>query len=127
MRKKELRTRNEILRQESAEANQLAANQVKRVNELRMQIAFLERDLDAAPNHNDNGHASIHGTTTSPAQESDLKACPDCAENVRTAARKCRYCGYRFDAVELSWSGDPSGATSNGSASVAQLGTASGR
>lgn len=30
-------------------------------------------------------------------QEDDLKACPDCAEYVRDAARVCRYCGYRFD------------------------------
>jgi hypothetical protein len=26
-----------------------------------------------------------------------MKACPDCAELVLEAARKCRYCGYRFD------------------------------
>jgi hypothetical protein len=26
-----------------------------------------------------------------------MKACPDCAEMVLPAARKCRYCGYRFD------------------------------
>ena len=25
------------------------------------------------------------------------KQCPDCAEQVLAAARKCRYCGYRFD------------------------------
>lgn len=25
------------------------------------------------------------------------KHCPDCAEPVLAAARKCRYCGYRFD------------------------------
>lgn len=25
------------------------------------------------------------------------KRCPDCAELVLAAARKCRYCGYRFD------------------------------
>ena len=27
----------------------------------------------------------------------DQKRCPDCAELVLAAARKCRYCGYRFD------------------------------
>ncbi len=25
------------------------------------------------------------------------KQCPDCAEQVLAAARRCRYCGYRFD------------------------------
>jgi hypothetical protein len=28
-----------------------------------------------------------------------LKACPDCAEEVRAAARKCRFCGYLFSEV----------------------------
>lgn len=31
--------------------------------------------------------------TTGPAS----KVCPDCAEEVKAAARKCRFCGYRFD------------------------------
>lgn len=26
----------------------------------------------------------------------EYKRCPDCAEQVLAAARKCRYCGYRF-------------------------------
>jgi hypothetical protein len=29
--------------------------------------------------------------------DSEHKQCPDCAEQVLVAARKCRYCGYRFD------------------------------
>ena len=31
------------------------------------------------------------------ADERAMKPCPDCAEMVLEAARKCRYCGYRFD------------------------------
>jgi hypothetical protein len=27
----------------------------------------------------------------------ETKICPDCAESVLAAARKCRFCGYRFD------------------------------
>lgn len=27
----------------------------------------------------------------------DSKVCPDCAEQVKAAARKCRFCGYRFE------------------------------
>jgi hypothetical protein len=34
--------------------------------------------------------------TPSPAE---FKTCPDCAEEVRAAARKCRFCGYAFSDV----------------------------
>lgn len=124
MRKKDLRARNDMLRRELADANQLAAMQVKRLNEPRMEITFLERDREIAADH--NGHAS-NGASPSPAQEPDLKPCPDCAESVRSAARKYRYCGYRFDGVERAWSSHQAqDGGSNGSASVARLGTVSG-
>ena len=28
----------------------------------------------------------------------ETKVCPDCAEDVKAAARVCRFCGFRFDA-----------------------------
>jgi hypothetical protein len=36
--------------------------------------------------------------TEESADEADSKLCPDCAERVKADARKCRFCGYRFDA-----------------------------
>ena len=31
----------------------------------------------------------------------ELKTCPDCAEEVRFAARKCRFCGYMFESADV--------------------------
>jgi hypothetical protein len=44
-------------------------------------------------------HPSHHQTPSDDAPPGDwrpMKACPDCAELVLAAARKCRYCGYEF-------------------------------
>jgi serine protease Do len=35
-----------------------------------------------------------------PITSAQAKACPDCAETIKAAARLCHFCGHRFDAVE---------------------------
>jgi hypothetical protein len=35
-------------------------------------------------------------TFTPPGAPEEMKVCPDCAEEVKSAARKCRFCGYEF-------------------------------
>ena len=46
--------------------------------------------VEGQPGGQDQEPAATH-------DERPMKACPDCAELVLEAARKCRYCGYRFD------------------------------
>jgi hypothetical protein len=41
------------------------------------------------------------------AEDRPTKQCPDCAEMVLEAARKCRYCGYRFDGVQPAPADEP--------------------
>jgi hypothetical protein len=37
------------------------------------------------------------GLPSTAGENSDIKACPDCAENVKALAKKCRFCGYSFE------------------------------
>jgi hypothetical protein len=37
---------------------------------------------------------------SAPSTVATMKTCPECAEPVRVAARKCRYCGHRFEDSE---------------------------
>jgi uncharacterized protein UPF0547 len=48
-----------------------------------------------APSEGDGGEVG------SPS-DGDTKTCPDCAESVRLAARKCRFCGWQFEEDRLS-------------------------
>ena len=48
--------------------------------------------------------STVNGRDDEASPESALpagsKTCPDCAEEVRVAARKCRFCGYAFEETE---------------------------
>jgi hypothetical protein len=55
-------------------------------------------DKDIADVSLEQGQSGGQDEEPAPTQgERAMKACPDCAELVLEAARKCRYCGYRFD------------------------------
>jgi Uncharacterised protein family UPF0547 len=141
MRKKELRTRNDQLRRELSHAHQVAAGHVKQINEHRMQLAMLnlERASAGVANGDANGattetHGSAQRCPTcgqpalSPvASEPVTKACPDCAEPVRMAARKCRYCGYLFAGIDQPLNGNGTkDAAPNGASPVTRLGSVAG-
>jgi hypothetical protein len=42
--------------------------------------------------HADSADTNALDATSAP----ESKTCPDCAEQIRFAARKCRFCGYRY-------------------------------
>ena len=54
-----------------------------------------ERVEQQQPQHLDSSRQALPAGNDASAEET--KACPDCAENVKFAARKCRFCGFRFD------------------------------
>jgi len=47
-------------------------------------------------------------------QTHDVKVCPDCAEEVKSAALVCRFCGYRFTANEKAVADEPPARDSKG-------------
>lgn len=140
MRKKELRTRNDQLRRELSHAHQVAASHVKLINEHRMQLAMLQLErppIDVTAGDEAAfsgtaepgarcptcGHLATGGMTAEPV----MKACPDCAEPVRMAARRCRYCGYLFGGIDQTRNGNGSKESpSNGSSPITRLGSVSG-
>ncbi len=140
MRKKALRARNDQLRWELSRAQQLAATQMKQVNEHRMQLAILKVEMEMQSVGANNVVRDEAASATDPrcptcglptfisaGGEPVVKTCPECAEEVQVAARRCRYCDYRFDAADRrrieNESKEPA---ANGGAPVARLGTAAG-
>jgi Uncharacterised protein family UPF0547 len=42
--------------------------------------------------------SSLGSAAPAASEQSETKICPDCAETVKSAARVCKHCGFRFDA-----------------------------
>jgi hypothetical protein len=61
----------------------------------------LQNDLQAYANL-DSSQITTGTPSSAPSPASGgLKQCPDCAEDVKAAARKCRYCGYHFETITI--------------------------
>jgi ribosomal protein L32 len=64
-------------------------------------VTWNAEQLLSPPNHLVRLSHQAELSAVMPTGDSDAqvgtKVCPDCAEDVKTAARVCRYCGYRFD------------------------------
>lgn len=64
---------------------------------------FTSRSEEEAEQHRLTGITFTASAQSSPeptAASSTYKVCPDCVEEVRAAARKCRFCGHVFEDLQ---------------------------
>ena len=72
-------------------------------NGTKVQLMLKREDMDTARNFTENLRSVIQNrgrkveVLNSSNLDVDSKTCPDCAEQVKAAARKCRYCGFQFE------------------------------
>jgi hypothetical protein len=63
----------------------------------RRPLATQELQLRPTPQIVPTSPAPLSAPATAEADSTQFKTCPDCAEPVRAAAKKCRFCGYIFE------------------------------
>ena len=77
--------------------NMLEIGTGNRTLQLRFQSHSLPQFKEFVSSLNSAISSNLNGEDAPDLLSDDTKICPDCAESVKAAARKCRFCSYLFE------------------------------